>query len=235
MLPDKKTKPIYKLEKYHWLIYGQQKIGKSTFVSQFPNILFIPTEPGLGALEVYKATDKEYIQTWEEFLDICSDIARAHKEGKLKFNMVAIDTIDNLYDSCLEYTCRKEGIRHPSEGSFGAGWAAVSNELKRVILKLAEMVRIVFISHDTERETEIKKIKIMRTQPTITGGEKGRFITGLVDFIGYVTTDIENSDNRVVYFRGHDALVAGDRTNRLGTTMNFDYKQIKEKFEKGEK
>jgi len=232
MIPTEKTKVSLELGNYHWLIYGQPKIGKSTFVSQFPKVLFIPTEPGLGSLSIYKATDKDHIGSWPEFVDICKEISASIKEGTFKFDTIAIDTVDNLYDMCLEYVCKREGIKHPSEGSFGAGWAKVTSEFKKTMLRMSGITKIIFISHDKEVETEVQKMKIQRTTPTIAGGEKGRFVLGLVDFIVYISNDPNDRTERVAYFRGHDGLVAGDRTGKMEPMMDFDYKTIKEHFNK---
>ena len=231
MIPNEKTKPTLDLSGYNWLIYGQPKVGKSTFVSNFDDILFIPTEPGLESLSVFKMpTDKSHISNWEEFIEIFTELKKAKIENKLKFKAVAIDTVDNLYDMCLEYVCRKNNMKHPSDGAFGAGWSLVSTEFKKAILALSNICKIVFISHNQEVETEIQKIKIQRTQPTISGGEKGRFVVGLVDFIVYITNDPNNREQRVAYFKGHDGLVAGDRTNKMKAMMPFDYKEIKKQF-----
>lgn len=231
MIPTSKTKPVFDLSKYHWLIYGQPKIGKSTFASQFDNVLFIPTEPGLNALEIYKATDKEYIDSWDEFKTIVDELVNLSKQNKLTFKMACIDTIDILYDLCLDSVCKKNGWEHPADQAFGKGWNAVNTEFKTNILRLANVVKIIFVSHATEKEVEIKKIKMNRTQPTISG-KSGEFVMGMVDMIGYISTYTQNNIvERVVYFIGHDGLVAGDRTNRMGKAVKFDFGQIKKQFE----
>lgn len=234
VIPKTKTQPSFDLSGYHWLIYGQPKIGKSTFVSNFNDILFIPTEPGLESLSVFKMpTNKSHISSWQEFIDIYKELKEAYDSKTLPFKTVAIDTIDNLYDMCLEHVCKVKGVKHPSEGAYGAVWSAVSSEFKKAILAYSNIVKIVFISHNQEVETEIQKIKIQRTQPTISGGEKGRFITGMVDFITYIANDPNDSTKRVAYFVGHDGLVAGDRTGKMKQSMPFDYKEIEKQFKGG--
>lgn len=233
MIPTTKTIPVFDIANYNWLIYGQPKIGKSTFASQFEDVLFIPTEAGLGALEVYKATDKDYIVSWAEFKKIVSEIKVQVDAGNFHFKMICIDTIDNLYDMCLQHICEENKWEHPSDGAFGKGWSAVSSEFKIWILRLASMSKIIFTSHATEKEVEIKKIKTSRTQPTLSG-KSGEFIMGMVDMIGYISTD-PSTDERVVYFIGHDALVAGDRTNRMGKVVKFEFEAIREQFEKNKK
>lgn len=53
LLPTEKKQPKQKLEDYSILLYGQPKIGKSTFCSQMDMPLFLATEPGLEALSVW--------------------------------------------------------------------------------------------------------------------------------------------------------------------------------------
>jgi len=54
MLPTKKTPPKQDLAGLTVLVYGPSKIGKSTWCSQADGALFLATEPGLNALEVYR-------------------------------------------------------------------------------------------------------------------------------------------------------------------------------------
>lgn len=230
MIPTEKTEPKHNISSYHWLIYGQPKIGKSTFVSQFGKVLFIPTEPGLEALSVYKATDKEFITSWVQFAKICSEIEEAVKAGTFDFEMVCIDTADNLLKFCSDYICKKEAISHPSDQGYGKGWALLNDEFKRVLSKLATVTKIIFISHSVERDIKTRTMELVKTMPTLSG-QAGQFIVDFVSIIGYITTDPNNSEDRIIYFRGNEALVAGDRSNKLDPMMPFDYNIIKQKFD----
>ncbi|MBM3740653.1 MAG: hypothetical protein FJW39_33305, partial [Acidobacteria bacterium] len=54
MLPTVKTQPKPNLADLTVLVYGQTKIGKSTFCSNSEGALFLATEPGLNSLDVYQ-------------------------------------------------------------------------------------------------------------------------------------------------------------------------------------
>jgi RecA-family ATPase len=71
-LPTTKTPPKRSLSDVSILLYGPSKIGKSTFASQAPDAIFLATEPGLNALEVYQHP----ITSWPEFLEVCAELAR---------------------------------------------------------------------------------------------------------------------------------------------------------------
>ena len=55
MLPTQKTKPKASLFDLTALVYGPSKIGKSTWCSNAEKALFLATEPGLNALEVFQS------------------------------------------------------------------------------------------------------------------------------------------------------------------------------------
>ncbi len=94
-LPTAKTPPKRSLSNVSILLYGPSKIGKSSFASQAPDAIFLATEPGLNALEVYQ----QPIGSWPDFLDACAELAK----GKHPFKTVVIDTIDILYRLCADH------------------------------------------------------------------------------------------------------------------------------------
>ena len=93
LLPKEKKKINKTLEGQIITIMGAPKIGKSVFCSQMDKTLFLATEPGLNALEVYMVE----IDSWERFLEVCAEIVST--QG-LQFNNIAVDTIDNLFQLC---------------------------------------------------------------------------------------------------------------------------------------
>ena len=64
MLPTTKTPPKTGLSDLTVLVYGQTKIGKTTLCSQAESALFLATEPGLNALDVFQAP----ILSWDDLL-----------------------------------------------------------------------------------------------------------------------------------------------------------------------
>ena len=145
MLPNTKTPPKQELADLTVLAYGRSKMGKSTWCSQSDGALFLATEPGLNALDVFQVS----IQTWEDLLAACSEIA----QGNHTFKTIIVDTIDNAYKMCAEYICRKSKIEHESDLGYGKGWALVNNEFQRVLNKLAFLPYGLFlVSHSQEKE-----------------------------------------------------------------------------------
>ena len=158
MLPTAKTQPKPNLADLTVLVYGQTKIGKSTFCSNSEGALFLATEPGLNALDVYQAP----LQSWDDLLNACAEIT----EGKHPFKTVIIDTIDNAYKFCTDYIVKKYKIEHESDLGYGKGYALVNNEFQRVLTKLAFLPYGLFlISHAKEIEVDTRTGKYTRVVP----------------------------------------------------------------------
>lgn len=236
MLPQTKSKIKNKPWEYHWLIYGQPKIGKSTFVSQFNDPLFLATEDRLGGLNVYKMPAEGAIKTWAEFCLICNEIKDAITKNNFKWNTIVIDTVDNLIQLCSNHVCRKNGISHQSDLEYGKGYAFVTNEFFRVINHLSNLGKsIVFIAHSEEKTVKTRTSEITKITPSVGAGKLGKNIIAMVDIVAYVGFDKEDIEKRVVYLRGNECLEAGDTTGKLDPIMSFNYSEINKKFSKIEK
>jgi hypothetical protein len=221
MLPTTKSSPKSQIVDYTVLLYGPSKAGKSTWSSQAQDAVFLATEPGLNALEVFQVP----ITSWENMLSVCAEIA----EGKHNFKTIVIDTIDNAYKLCADYVCAKAKVEHESDLSYGKGYALVNNEFQRVLNKLAFLpYGLILISHSQLREVDTRIGKINRMVPTLPDKAR-KIVTGLVDMILY--TDLEQTKDaegtpviqRVIRTKPHTSYDAGDRTGRLPEMLPMNY------------
>jgi hypothetical protein len=198
------------------LIYGQPKVGKSTFASQIPNALFLATEEGLNSLEVYKVS----ISSWEDFLQTGRDLV----EEKHDYQTLVIDIGDYLYKYCEHYICRTNNVKHVSDLPFGKGYSLVKDEFIRAILKLNALgFGLVFISHAKEREQAKKTIKTTYMD-TSMGNQASQAVCGLCDFILYFY--IDDSGKRCIRTKPSKYINAGDRTALLPEIMEMNYQGI---------
>lgn len=227
-LPSEKTKPEENPLKHIVLLYGPPKVGKSTFVSQADATLFLATEPGLNSLECYQVT----VKTWEELLSSLKDVATEEHQ----FHTLCIDTIDNAYQFCAEYTCRKFGIEYLGDAAHGKAWAVCSNEFSRVLTKLAHLPMGLFlISHSQEKEFQTRTGTILKTVPTMPDRAR-RIVLGLADIILYAELEEQTAPNgertvtRVIRTSPTARYEAGDRTGKLPETLPLNFKAFQEAF-----
>lgn len=232
-LPTEKTDKITDFSKLTTLIYGESKIGKSTFCAGAEGALFLSTEPGLNHLSTYKID----IRCWNDLRNACKEISI----GKHEFKTIIIDTIDNAYDMCREHILKEKEIEHESDLGYGKGFVLVNKEFSRVINKLAFLqYGLIFVSHSKEKEIDTrvgKKLKITTSLPN----SAAKFITGIVDIILYcdIRTTINKSNEtiyeRVIRTQPTEKYIAGDRTGILKETIKLDYKSFINEFNKTER
>ena len=234
MLPKTKTKPSDDPMQYSILLYGPTKVGKSTFASQADKAIFLASEPGLNALSVFKVD----ISSWPELLAACKALDTEEHE----FKTIVLDTIDNLYEFCLDHVCAglkdKDGnhtITHPTDLGYGKGWSAVNMEFKRVLTKLAAMPQgLILISHSKPQVIETKTGEYTKTIPS-TGGSK--IVLGLMDMVLMAEVESTKTDKgikhrRIIHTKPTATYDAGDRTGRLPETLPLDYPNFLKEFSK---
>jgi len=213
MLPTEKTAVKNSLAALTVLVYGQSKIGKSSFCAQAENALFLATEPGLNALEVYQIP----IASWRELLTALAEI----KAGDHAYKTIILDTVDNGYRMCSEYICAKNGVEHEADLPYGKGWALVNAEFHRVITRIAFLpCGFYMISHSQEIEVDTRTGKYTKSVPTLPDKAR-RLVLGMVDMILFCDLTAENG--RVVRTKPDRHYEAGDRTGRLPETIDLDY------------
>lgn len=188
-IPGAKRPPKLDLDKSMVWIYGEPKIGKTTFASHFPGAWFWATEPGQDFVEVREPTS---INSWEELLALCAFIEDKRPstfgDGE-PIKTIVIDTVDLLFKMCQEDVCHQLGVEDPSELPHGKGWARLSNEFERVMTKIRRWpFGQVVISHARQREFKTKGRKVDRWEPAM-GAAGYRLCWGLSDLIAYAHTD----------------------------------------------
>ncbi|MCX6624941.1 MAG: ATP-binding protein [Acidobacteria bacterium] len=228
ILPTAKTQPKPNLADLTVMVYGQTKIGKSTFCSQSDRALFLATEPGLNALDVYQVP----IQNWEDLRNVCGEV----EKGEHPFKTVVIDTIDNAYKFCTDFIVKKCNVEHESDLGYGKGYALVNNEFQRVLTKLAFLPYGLFlISHAKEIEVGTRTDKYMRVVPTLPDKAR-KIVLGMADMVLYCgldTTEGEEKEKvfrRVIRTKPSLYYEAGDRTGRLPEIIDLDFRQFLDAF-----
>lgn len=220
-LPTKPTPPKTDLAALTTLIYGQPKIGKSTFCAASEGALFLATEPGLNNLEVYQVA----ITSWETLLATLADVAK----GDHPFKTLVIDTVDNAYKMCVDYICAQHNVTHPTDLEYGKGHGLINNEFQRVLNKLGALpYGLMLTSHAQTVEIKTRTGKYDKTVPTLPNKAR-EILLGLVDIILFADmTQVKNEkgdmvEQRVIRTKPASAYEAGDRTGRLPEVLPLDF------------
>lgn len=210
-MPTEKSELSQKLSDYSILLFGKKKIGKTTLAAEFPNVFYLPTEPGNKSISVFQPLDKQgkgkVLETWAEF---CSYVEGYLKDRKT-YGASCVDVMDKAYQIGFAHMCEVLGIEHPNdEKDYGKSWQAINNEVMRVIRRLIGDPRgCILISHEKVREVEDKitgEVKDV-VQCSLSGRIHDE-ITGIVDIWAYYTY---KDRERRLYIRGEENIDCGTR------------------------
>lgn len=223
MLPTEKTQPKSTFASMNSVVWGDPKVGKSTFASQIPGALFLATEEGQNFLSVFRVP----IKSWEDLLATAKEL----QAGKHEFKTLVIDTVDILYSHCERFVCKRENVDNVADLEFGKGFAMVRAEFMRVLNGLNMLgLGLVFISHAKEKEFKTKTQSYTVKVCTLSD-KPATMVTGLCDFVLYAY--IDEKGERVMRTKPTKYIIhAGDRSGKLPELLPFQYTTFIKEFNK---
>ena len=228
-LPKTKSKPVTRFEEEIVLIYGAPKVGKSTFCSQFDSPLFLDSESGLRNLETYNVP----ISCWEDVLDVYKALNEAKKSGKMPYKTIVFDTINNFYNYCMEYVCKKNGIKHPSDLEYGKGWSMVRIQFTNAMNAFKSLgLGVVYVSHASEKTIKTRTGEYTRYDAAISG-QAYELIVGSCDFVLFASiASTDTGEVRYLHTKPCEYWMAGDKTGKLPPEIPLDAKEFIKEYDK---
>lgn len=227
-LPTKKTPRVNRIEDQIILIYGAPKVGKSTFCSQFDSPLFLDSESGLRNLETYNVP----IGRWEDVLDVGKALLEAKKAGNLPYKTLVFDTINNFYLFCMEYVCKNNHIKHPSDLEYGKGWSMVRTAFTTVMAAFKSLgLGIVYVAHASEKTIKTRSGEYTRYDAAISG-QAYELIVGSCDFVLHAgIQSTEDGERRFLHTKPCEYWMAGDKTGKLPAEIPLDVHEFIKAYE----
>jgi len=215
-LPDGPKDAVGELLRYVLLVYGREKIGKTTWAASYPDALFLSTEPGTKGLRIheYNAEDGG-CRNW----GLVRSAVGLLEEQPDRYKTVVIDTADRAYELCLDHVCAELGIDHPGvspdgKEDFGKSWKAVRKEFTDVIHRILQTGRgLVFTSHSKEENYKARTGEpFTRIHPSMSGQARA-VVEALVDMFFYADymRAPDGETRRVLVTEGNDLVWAGHR------------------------
>lgn len=215
-LPEEKNVPMTSLSTSISLIYGEQKIGKTTLASQFGESLFFSFESGTGSQPVYATKP---ITDWRQFIHLIQLMEdKKISSDKLKYTVACLDTGHAAYDRALEWICLRDGVQHPGKiKDYGATWKAILTEFAAAHNRLVALdLGLVIISHDRVRERESRDgSKYSRVEPCFSESAE-LYYKAICDIVGYYHI---LDGKRYLLIQPEDDIVAGHRVENKFLTV----------------
>lgn len=152
------------LSSYSAFIYGEVKVGKSSLVHELygDRVLHIMTE------KRYKALDGafvQYVSSWSEYLQVMRQLK--DKQIQERFDVVSVDTVDNLYGFLEKFVAAKyqENSVGERDDLWGGDWTDLRNMWKDGLMKIEQAgYTPVFVSHAIQTTVQIPKSGILESE-----------------------------------------------------------------------
>ncbi len=216
-LPTKPKRPEVDPLRYTLLLYGREKIGKTTWLSSFPDTLFLTTEPGTKGLRIYEYNSEGGgCHKWE----LVRSAVKALESEPGRFRTVVIDTADRAYDLCMDYVCKTLGIPHPGEDptgrkDYGRSWKEIRKEFTSVLHRILQTGRGLAMTSHAKEETFRSRSgeEFTRIHPSMPGQARA-VVEALVDlffYCEYMRAE-DGSTRRVIITTGDEIVFAGHRS-----------------------
>ncbi|MFT8668833.1 MAG: ATP-binding protein [Liquorilactobacillus hordei] len=222
------------------ILYGTEGIGKTTFVSQFPDPIFIDTEDSTLYLNV-KRFDKP--TSWTMLLQQI-EYVKANRPCKT----LVIDTMDWAEEICKQHLMQANGWSAIDSSNYGTRYVALAKEIGNMLNKLSEVIdegiNVVITAHAWLRKKEEPdemgaydryELKLeKKTAPLV------KEWADMVLFANYKTTIITDDKTQSKKAMGGQRVMytthkpTWDAKNRLGLAdeLPFEYVQIADAFNK---
>lgn len=226
-----------KTEPMKVVLYGVEGIGKTTFVSQFPDPVFIDTEGSTGFIDAKKMPDPE---DWAMLLEEIAYMAQ-NPQGKT----LVIDTADWAEELAKQHLMAKHKWQAIDQTDYGTRYVALSNEIIRLLRGL-EMVKnagmnVVLTAHAVQKKFELPDqvgsfdryvLKLEKRDAALI-----KEWCDMLLFANYKTTVVASGSGSKKATGGQRVMYtthtpAWDAKNRLGLPdeLPFEYGAIKDKF-----
>ncbi len=128
------------------LLYGVEKIGKSSFAAEWPAPIFICAEDGAALLDVQSFPEP---RTWDEVLEAIEIL----RTGDHDRQTLVIDTADWLEGIVFDAICKRDGMKNIEEYGYSKGQNTVALDEWRLLISRLERLRrersmhVVILAH----------------------------------------------------------------------------------------
>jgi hypothetical protein len=226
------------------LIYGEHKVGKSSFAASCPKPLFIQTEAGLEGI---KTDALPLCQSYEDFIEQLEFVATT-----TDYKTLVIDSLDWLEKLIFRRVCGEHNVEDIGKIPFGKGQVAAEHKWQMIIDTLTKLNRdkkliIVLIAHaqvqkfeDPERESYDRYVPDLHKRAC-------PLVCEFVDVIGFAAlkttvvskeagfgatvTKAKVNGERILYLEARGGFTAGNRYG-LPASLPLSWDAMANEFKK---
>lgn len=228
------------------VLYGQEKVGKSSFAANAPSPIFIDTEKGTHYIDCFRLEPDNYA----DFGNCIESIVNQEHD----FKTLIIDSVDWLENMIFEKVAEEEKVDHIEKIGYGRGYKIATKKWRQLLLNLDYIwdsmgMNIILIGH-----TKVKTFKnpagddydryavklredaealINEWAECIMFADKVVMTEKVNEAFGKSENKAKQSpEKRVLYTGGNPSIVCGNRYN-LPRTIPLDWDAFYKAYQEG--
>lgn len=208
------TKKIISAPSINLLLYGEPKVGKSTFATTAKNVLIADAESGYNYMGA-KGIDVPVaqIKTWD-------DMKEFYKEAsKPEYKTIVIDPVGELLDKLMiKAKTNRLYVQSTDPSALSMkGWGFVKDTMRQMLKSFRDMDKnIIFIAHVKNIDDDGQTKKTPKLDANLSND-----LMAMMDLIGYMfTINDKSSPKRIITFKSTGKFDAGDRSDTLPEYYN---------------
>jgi hypothetical protein len=196
------------------LFYGPNRTGKTSNIAAMKRVLFLCFENGLNAIP-----NASYlpIKEWNEFVRYAKALTKGDSavEARKMYDIIAIDTIDEIGPVCENYICSAAGVASLSDGTHGRLWSQFKKEVNiplNMLLHNTLGYTVAWVAHVDENITKDAKGNVI-SREIFPAGDK-RVVEKLrneCDIIAYARPSAVSGEPADLLLTGTTEILAGSR------------------------
>ena len=222
-------------------IYGPEGVGKTTFASNFPGVVFIDTEGSTKHMDVAR------FDAPQELSDVHEQLTWVLGNSE-QIGTVVIDTVDWLEKLIFKAVCAEKKIQNIEDIGYGKGYVYAKQKMQQILELLdaivARGVHVVLVCHSMIRKFEQPDEMGSYDRYMLKLNEKNiapivKEWLDMLLFCNYKTDVVTASDGKTKKARGGQKRImyanhsaCWDAKNRFGLPdeMPMEYEQIAQLF-----
>ena len=212
-----------KIEDQTILLYGREKIGKSTAASMIGKPVFLDLEGGLRNIEC----DRIPIKDWSVFKKAINVLEQDIGD----FTTTVVDTGSKMWEFCRRDVLAANNWGHEQDAKFGRAYDAIKDEFAATFERLMNLpTGLIVIAHDQTEEIS-KPTKIVSYTSARLDKRCRAVIEPAVEMILFADTETTSEGTkRVLRTKRTEFHEAGDRSGRLPETLELDARKLIEAY-----
>lgn len=210
----KKTSDIKTGTVINLLLYGEPKVGKSTFATTAKDVLICDAESGynfFGAKGV--SVPLAQVSTWD-------DMKEFYKEAsKPEYKTIVIDPVGELLEKLLlKAKTNRMYVQSTDPSALSMkGWGFVKDTMRQMLKSFRDLNKnVIFVAHVKNIEDD----GVLKKTPKLDANLSGELMS-MMDLIGYMFVIADKvAPKRVITFKATNKYDAGDRSDTLPEFFN---------------